>query len=265
MIHNKAVLLAMGVAGLSAGSALAHEPPLPDPLAAGWNGETVCEQLHKDTDHRVLRCTFPPGVGHERHYHEKNFGYVVAGGRMRITDASETREVDLVAGSSYASEGLDWHEVLNVGDTTVVFLLVEPLDAHDLVAFATRYADAWSGQDPDAFASFYAEDATFRINDGEPSMGRDAIAATARSFMTSFPDMHVRLLETHREGDYVHFHWRWTGTNTGPGGTGNAVDLTGYEQWRLDENGLIQETRGHLDDAEYQRQLNAGAEQPRTR
>jgi len=100
---------------------------LPDPLAAGWNGEKVCEQLHRDSDQRVLRCTFPPGVGHERHYHEKNFGYVLAGGRMRITDASGTREVDLVTGNSYASDGLDWHEVINVGDTTVVYLVVEPL------------------------------------------------------------------------------------------------------------------------------------------
>jgi len=103
-------------------------PHLPDPLAAGWDGDKVCEQLHKDTDQRVLRCTFPPNVGHERHYHEKNFGYVIAGGRMRITDASGMREVDLVAGSSFASDGEDWHEVVNVGDTTVVYLMVEPLN-----------------------------------------------------------------------------------------------------------------------------------------
>jgi mannose-6-phosphate isomerase-like protein (cupin superfamily) len=100
---------------------------LPDPLAAGWNGTKVCEQLYQDNDQRALRCAFPPGVGHERHYHDKNFGYVLAGGRMRITDASGTREVALVAGNSYASDGLEWHEVLNVGDTTVVFLMVEPL------------------------------------------------------------------------------------------------------------------------------------------
>ena len=55
----------------------------------------------------------------------------------------------------------------------------------------------------------------------------------------------------------VEFHWHWTGTNTGPGGTGNAVDLRGYEQWILDEDGLILESRGNMDDAEYQRQLNA--------
>ena len=32
----------------------------------------------------------------------------------------------LATGSSYASEGTPWHEVLNVGDTTVTYLIVEP-------------------------------------------------------------------------------------------------------------------------------------------
>jgi mannose-6-phosphate isomerase-like protein (cupin superfamily) len=127
MIHKEPILVAVGLAVLSTSAASADEAPLPDPRAAGWNGETVCEELHKDADHRILRCTFAPAVGHERHYHDRNFGYVIAGGRMSITDASGTREVDLVAGSSFTSDGLDWHEVLNVGETTVVYLVVEPL------------------------------------------------------------------------------------------------------------------------------------------
>ena len=79
--------------------------------------------------------------------------------------------------------------------------------------------------------------------------------------MESFPDMVVRFVKVTREGDYANFHWHWTGTNTGPGGTGNAVDLRGYERWLFDDSGLIIETLGHMDDAEYQRQL-AGGEQP---
>lgn len=129
----------------------------------------------------------------------------------------------------------------------------------ELMEFATRYAAAWSSQDPVAFASLYAKNGSFRINDGEPSVGRDAVMETARGFMTAFPDMVVRLVELRRTGDHVEFHWHWTGINTGPGGTGNAVDLRGYEQWTLDEEGLILQSLGHLDDAEYQRQLNAGA------
>lgn len=130
-------------------------------------------------------------------------------------------------------------------------------DMADLTEFATRYAAAWSNGDPEAFAAFYAEDATFRINDGEPSVGREAILETARGFMEAFPDMLVRLVEVRKAGEQVEFHWHWTGTNTGPGGTGNAVDLRGFEQWTLDEDGLILETQGNMDDAEYQRQLHA--------
>jgi len=99
---------------------------LPDPLEAGWNGAPVCEMLHEDLDNRILRCSFPPATGHERHYHDRNFGYAIAGGRMRITDAKGTREVDLATGSSFASDGVAWHEVLNIGETTVVYLIIEP-------------------------------------------------------------------------------------------------------------------------------------------
>jgi len=45
---------------------------------------------------------------------------------MRITDGNGTRDVDLATGSSFTSRGVAWHEVVNVGDTTVVYLIVEP-------------------------------------------------------------------------------------------------------------------------------------------
>jgi quercetin dioxygenase-like cupin family protein len=98
---------------------------LPDPLLAGWQGKPVCQRLHEDANQRILRCAFPPGVGHERHFHAPHFGYAISGGRMRITDEKGVREVDLVTGSSYSSEGTDWHEVLNVGATTTVYLIIE--------------------------------------------------------------------------------------------------------------------------------------------
>ncbi len=111
---------------LPAGDSKPIEPPLPDPLAAGWQGQQVCERLHEDLRLRVLRCTFAPGVGHERHFHAPHFGYVIAGERMRITDASGTREVDTSVGGSWTSGAISWHEVRNVGDTTAVYLIVEP-------------------------------------------------------------------------------------------------------------------------------------------
>lgn len=99
--------------------------PLPDPLEAGWEGKPVCEVLHEVEEQRILRCTFAPGIGHERHRHAPHFGYALSGGRMRITDDRGTREVELATGSSYASKGVAWHEVLNIGDTTVTYLIVE--------------------------------------------------------------------------------------------------------------------------------------------
>ena len=134
------------------------------------------------------------------------------------------------------------------------------MDIDSLNNFATRYATAWSSQDPASLASFYSENGSLAINGGAPSMGRAAIEAAAGDFMTAFPDMVVKLTRLEREGDKLVFHWHWTGTNTGPGGTGNAVDLTGYEVWTMDPDGLIAASLGHYDADAYQRQVNAVAD-----
>ena len=99
---------------------------LPDPVEAGWRGKPVCKILHEDGALRVFRCTFPPGVGHERHFHPRHFGYALSGGTMQITSDSGTRKVTLKTGSYFFSEGIAWHEAVNVGDTTVSYLMVEP-------------------------------------------------------------------------------------------------------------------------------------------
>ena len=106
-------------------TAATSDVQLPDPLQAGWEGVAVCEQLYEDETNRTLRCTFPPGVGHEKHYHRPHFGYALSGGQMRLTDADGVREMDLKTDMSYYSGGVDWHEVLNIGETTVQYLIVE--------------------------------------------------------------------------------------------------------------------------------------------
>ncbi len=104
---------------------------LPDPLAAGWQGESVCECLHRDERLRILRCSFPPGVGHERHYHPPHVGYVIAGGRMEITNAEGTRQQDVPTGITFANpEGIPWHEAVNIGATTASYLMIEPATEH---------------------------------------------------------------------------------------------------------------------------------------
>ncbi len=135
---------------------------------------------------------------------------------------------------------------------------VHPMNQAELHDLATRYAAAWSSRDPAAFARFYAERGVLRVNGGPPSVGREAVKATAQSYMTAFPDMVVRLDSLTHEADQTIFHWTWTGTNTGPGGTGRSVRLSGYERWSLDADGLIAESQGHFDEAAYRRQVNGG-------
>jgi quercetin dioxygenase-like cupin family protein len=103
-----------------------HKPSHPDPLEAGWNNQSVCEVIKENDAVRVLKCTFPPGVGHERHYHKKHFGYTLAGGTFRIKDTTGTREVTIPDGFDFYNDGIEWHEVLNIGDSTAVFLIMEP-------------------------------------------------------------------------------------------------------------------------------------------
>jgi len=125
----------------------------------------------------------------------------------------------------------------------------------ELENFASRYAAAWSSQDPVQLASFYAPDGRLQVNDGEPAIGRAEIAAKVAAFMEGFPDMIVRLVRLEYAGERVRFHWHWTGTNIGPGGTGKAVDLRGFEEWTLAPGGQILQSLGHYDDADYARQV----------
>ena len=128
-----------------------------------------------------------------------------------------------------------------------------------LTDFGTRYAAAWSSQNPVSLASFYNEKGSLTVNDGAPSVGRTAITETARGFMTAFPNMVVKMDHVSQDGSKAIFRWTWTGTNTGPGGTGKSVRISGYEEWTIGADDLIAESKGHFDEAEYQRQLKSGA------
>src|SRR5256885_6178443 len=128
-------------------------------------------------------------------------------------------------------------------------------DRGQLDKFAQRYAKAWCSQDPETVAAFFAERGSISINDGPPAVGRTAIAKEAQAFMTTFPDMVVTFDKLEPEPNTTAFHWTLTGTNTGAGGTGNKVRISGSELWKIDNDGLIAESKGHFDSAEYERQL----------
>jgi uncharacterized protein (TIGR02246 family) len=129
-------------------------------------------------------------------------------------------------------------------------------DRAELEKFAQRYAKAWCSQNPESVAAFFAERGSISINNGPPAVGRTAIAREAQAFMTTFPDMIVTFDKLEPRGDRAAFHWTLTGTNTGPGGTGKRVRISGYELWKIDNDGLIGDSLGHFDADEYERQLN---------
>jgi len=128
-------------------------------------------------------------------------------------------------------------------------------DLAKITTFAKRYAEAWCSQNPEHVAAFFAENGSLSINDGPPAVGQAAIAEIARGFMRDFPDMIVTMDKLVRDEEGTKFHWTLTGSNTGPGGTGKRVRISGYELWQLDNYGLIENSKGHFDSAEYERQL----------
>jgi predicted ester cyclase len=132
-----------------------------------------------------------------------------------------------------------------------------PMDSAELKSFGTRYTAAWCSQDAASVAAFFSEAGSLQINGGAASVGRTAITAAAQGFMTAFPDMIVTMDGVDLQGDRAVYRWTLTGTNTGPGGSGKAVRISGYEEWRFGADGLIAESKGHFDEADYKRQLAA--------
>src|SRR6266436_7892803 len=128
-------------------------------------------------------------------------------------------------------------------------------DLAKITTYAKRYAEAWCSQNPESVAAFFAEDGSLSVNDGPSAVGRAAIAEVARGFMRDLPDVVVTMDDVTHDSDGTKFHWTLTGTNTGPGGTGKRLRISGYELWKLDPDGLIGESKGHFDSAEYERQL----------
>ena len=133
-------------------------------------------------------------------------------------------------------------------------------DLTRLRRFAEEYTAAWCSQDPALVAACYEESGSLSVNENAPAVGRAAITAVARGFMTTFPDMKVIMDDIQVQGGGAVYHWTLVGTNTGPGGTGNKVRISGFEVWQIGIDGLVVESLGHFDNVAYQHQLEHGVE-----
>jgi len=131
-------------------------------------------------------------------------------------------------------------------------------EAGKLREFAARYTAAWCSQNASSVAACYSSNGTLTVNDGAPAVGRKAITEVAQGFMSTFPDLQVLLDNVVVKNGRAEYHWTLIGANTGPGGTGQRVRISGFEEWTIGDDGLIAESQGHFDRDTYQYQLEHG-------
>ncbi len=125
----------------------------------------------------------------------------------------------------------------------------------EMIETALNYAVAWSSGDPQAVASYYAEDGSITINRGDTLKGRAAIAEMAAGFYSEFPDLVVKCDQFRMGGDHAIFVWTLEGHHAV---TKNFVRVGGWEEWDLTKDGKVSASKGWFDAAEYERQIAEG-------
>lgn len=119
------------------------------------------------------------------------------------------------------------------------------------MSLATAYTAAWNSGSPEAVAGFYAADGRSVINRGTPWVGRRGVAEMAAGFFADVPDLVLMCDDVRSAGTHVAYFWTFTGTHAA---TGNGLRVSGWEEWDLDAEGKVVESRGWYDADEYARQ-----------
>jgi nuclear transport factor 2 (NTF2) superfamily protein len=129
-------------------------------------------------------------------------------------------------------------------------------DREQIEQLARTYTEAWCSRDPAHVAAHYVPGGMIAINGGDAA----GIAEVAEAFIAAFPDIEVFMDHlVLRDDGIVEYRWTFTGTSAE---TGKSVRVPGFEEWTIAPNGLIAESRGHYDQAEYDRQVQHGIGPP---
>jgi predicted ester cyclase len=127
------------------------------------------------------------------------------------------------------------------------------IDQASLEALAAKYVDAWNSKVPENVALFHDSKSQITINRGDPSVGFDGLTAMAAGFHADVPDLVLQSDGIRSAGNHVVFMWTFTGHDAG---TGNPLNITGWEEWELDDNMKVMSSLGWFDSEEYQRQID---------
>lgn len=120
-----------------------------------------------------------------------------------------------------------------------------------VASLAVAYTEAWNTRRPEAVAAFFAPSGVITINDGAPWPGRAGVAAMAAGFFADIPDLALACDGVRAAGSRAIYTWTFTGHHMA---SGRALCVSGWEEWRIDADGAISESRGWFDAADYARQ-----------
>ena len=129
-------------------------------------------------------------------------------------------------------------------------------DQKSLDDLATRYTEAWNSKVPENVAAFHVSDSRITINRGEPSVGHEGLTAMAAGFHADVPDLVLQNEGIRSAGNHVVYLWRFTGHDAG---TGNPLNVIGWEEWELNDDMKITSSLGWFDADDYQRQVDGAA------
>ncbi len=133
------------------------------------------------------------------------------------------------------------------------------VDQKEVRALAAAYTAAWNSGSPEAVAGFYAADGQSIVNRGTPWVGRQAVAEMAAGFFADVPDLVLVCDDVRAAGTHVAYFWTFTGTHAT---TGNALRVSGWEEWDLDAERRVVVSRGWYDAEEYARQTTPSLTAP---
>ena len=126
-------------------------------------------------------------------------------------------------------------------------------DQASLNDLAARYTEAWNSKVPENVAACHDASSRITINRGEPSIGYDALTAMAAGFHADVPDLMLQTDGIRAAGDHVVFLWTFTGHHAA---TGSPLNVSGWEEWELNDDMKIMSSLGWFDADDYQRQID---------
>lgn len=119
--------------------------------------------------------------------------------------------------------------------------------------FARQYTEAWNSKIPENVASCHVPDSRITINLGEPSVGHEGLTAMSAGFHADVPDLVLQNEGIRSAGNHVVYLWRFRGHHAE---TGNPLNVSGWEEWDLNDDMKITSSLGWFDADDYQRQVD---------